>query len=94
MNTSVDWQTIKEYEEILFSQYKGIAKISINRPHKHNAFTPQTVKEMSEAMEYCRQEPSIGVIVLTGEGEERFVVEETKVSGGMGGMLEKIQYQD
>ncbi len=72
MQSNFPWQPIKEYQEILFSYYDGIAKISINRPHKRNAFTPQTVKEMSEAMEIARQDPKIGVIILTGEGGEAF----------------------
>ena len=46
MKSNFPWETIKEYKEILFQQYNGIAKISINRPHKHNAFTPLTVQEM------------------------------------------------
>ena len=51
MITKVNWETIKVYKEILFQFHQGIGKISINRPHKHNAFTPLTVQEMSEAME-------------------------------------------
>jgi naphthoate synthase len=66
------WKTIKEYEEILFSQFEGIAKISINRPRVHNAFTPLTVKEMIDAMNYCRESTEIGVIILTGEGGQAF----------------------
>jgi naphthoate synthase len=72
MTSNFPWKTIKEYKEILFQQYKGIAKISINRPHKHNAFTPLTVQEMSEAMELARQDTSVGVIILTGEGGKAF----------------------
>ncbi|MDF5689679.1 1,4-dihydroxy-2-naphthoyl-CoA synthase [Aquirufa aurantiipilula] len=72
MTSTFPWKTIKEYEEILFQQYNGIAKISINRPHKHNAFTPKTVQEMSEAMELARQDTAIGVIILTGEGGKAF----------------------
>ncbi|MBD2754346.1 1,4-dihydroxy-2-naphthoyl-CoA synthase [Spirosoma validum] len=72
MQSNYPWQPIKEYQEILFSYYNGIAKISINRPHKRNAFTPQTVKEMSEAMELARQDERVGVIILTGEGGEAF----------------------
>ena len=53
----IQWQTLKEYQEILYQFYDGIAKISINRPHKHNAFTPLTVQEMSEAMDLSRQDP-------------------------------------
>ncbi|MEY4539583.1 MAG: 1,4-dihydroxy-2-naphthoyl-CoA synthase [Bacteroidota bacterium] len=66
------WETIKEYKEILFSYQEGIAKISINRPHVHNAFTPLTVKEMIDAMNICRDDERIGVIILTGEGGKAF----------------------
>jgi naphthoate synthase len=72
MKSSYPWQTLKEYKEILFQQYNGIAKISINRPQVHNAFTPLTVQEMSEAMELARQNPDIGVVILTGEGGNAF----------------------
>ncbi|MFD2571870.1 1,4-dihydroxy-2-naphthoyl-CoA synthase [Spirosoma soli] len=72
MQSNYPWETIKEYQEILFSYYDGIAKISINRPHKRNAFTPLTVKEMSEAMELARQDERVGVVILTGEGGEAF----------------------
>jgi naphthoate synthase len=67
-----NWEQIKEYEEILFHQHNGIARISINRPHVHNAFTPLTVKEMIDAMNICREREDIGVIVLTGEGGKAF----------------------
>ncbi len=72
MITKINWETIKEYKDILFQFYNGIGKISINRPHKHNAFTPLTVQEMSEAMELARQDTRIGVIILTGEGGKAF----------------------
>ena len=72
MELAYDWQSIKEYEEILFQQFEGIARISINRPQVHNAFTPKTVQEMIEAMNYCRDTESIRVIVLTGEGGKAF----------------------
>jgi len=66
------WTTIKEYKEILFSFRDGIAKISINRPEKHNAFTPLTVDEMIDAMDICRNRTDIEVIILTGEGGKAF----------------------
>jgi naphthoate synthase len=72
MESQLKWQTIKEYQEILFQYYEGIAKISINRPHVHNAFTPLTVSEMSEAMELARQDENVGVVILTGEGGKAF----------------------
>jgi naphthoate synthase len=66
------WETIKEYKEILFQYYNGIGKISINRPKVHNAFTPLTIQEMREAMDHCRYDDRIGVIILTGEGGQAF----------------------
>ncbi|HEX8549550.1 MAG TPA: 1,4-dihydroxy-2-naphthoyl-CoA synthase [Cytophagaceae bacterium] len=72
MESKYAWSTLKEYEEIKFQYFEGIAKISINRPHKHNAFTPKTVQEMSEAMELSRQNQDVGVIILTGEGGQAF----------------------
>jgi naphthoate synthase len=72
MKSNYAWQTIKEYDEILFQSFEGIAKISINRPSKHNAFTPKTVSEMIDAMYLAREMPEVGVIVLTGEGGKAF----------------------
>lgn len=72
MNLKYSWKSVKEYKEILFQQYNGIARISINRPQVHNAFTPLTVQEMIEAMKYCRESTEINVIILTGEGGEAF----------------------
>jgi naphthoate synthase len=72
MSTTSQWETIKEYEDILFLLNQGIAKISINRPEKHNAFRPQTVKEMIDAMHICREDERIEVIILTGEGGKAF----------------------
>jgi naphthoate synthase len=67
-----EWKTIKEYKEILFTNYNGIGRISINRPHVHNAFTPLTVQEMIDAMNICRESADINVVVLTGEGGKAF----------------------
>lgn len=72
MSTAREWKTIKEYEEIKFDFYEGIAKITINRPRYRNAFTPDTVKEMCDAMLYCRNSADIFTIILTGEGDKAF----------------------
>lgn len=72
MSYKYPWQPIKEYKEILFHKYEGIARISINRPHVHNAFTPLTVKEMIDAMHLCREDEDVRVIILTGEGGKAF----------------------
>lgn len=91
MQSNYPWETIKEYKEILFSYYEGIAKISINRPHKRNAFTPLTVKEMSEAMEIARQDERIGAIILTGEGGEAFCSGGDQSVRGHGGYVGEDQ---
>lgn len=72
MKLKYDWKPVKEYEEILFHTYNGIARISINRPQVHNAFTPLTVQEMIDAMVICREDPEIKVVVMTGEGDKAF----------------------
>ncbi|MBX2945137.1 MAG: 1,4-dihydroxy-2-naphthoyl-CoA synthase [Cyclobacteriaceae bacterium] len=72
MNLKYPWKPIKEYKEILFHKYEGIARISINRPQVHNAFTPLTVQEMIDAMYICREDADIRVVVLTGEGGKAF----------------------
>jgi naphthoate synthase len=69
---AITWTPIKEFREILFTFHEGIAKISINRPQVHNAFTPLTVQEMIEAMDICRNRTDIGVVILTGEGGKAF----------------------
>ena len=84
---TVQWTPIKEYQEILFSFYDGIAKISINRPHKHNAFTPLTVQEMIDAMNICREDPTIKVIILTGEGGKAFCSGGDQSVRGVGGYV-------
>lgn len=72
MKAKFDWKPVKEYQEILFQKFDSIARISINRPHVHNAFTPLTVKEMIDAMNICRDDSDVRVIILTGEGGKAF----------------------
>ena len=67
-----NWTTIKEFEEIKFEYFEGIAKITINRPRYRNAFTPDTIKEIIEAMVYCRESQDIATVILTGEGDKAF----------------------
>jgi naphthoate synthase len=67
-----NWETIKEYKEIKFDFFEGIAKITINRPRYRNAFTPDTTLEMCDAMVRCREDAEISVVVLTGEGDKAF----------------------
>ncbi|MEO1690603.1 MAG: 1,4-dihydroxy-2-naphthoyl-CoA synthase [Cyanobacteria bacterium J06631_6] len=62
------WQTAKTYEDFFYQKWQGIAKITINRPHKRNAFRPKTVFEMYDAFVDAREDRSVGVIFLTGAG--------------------------
>ena len=70
--SNIKWETIKQYSEILFERNDKVAKITINRPEKLNAFTPVTVQEMIEAFSICRDDSTIGVIILTGAGDKAF----------------------
>ncbi|WP_411842087.1 1,4-dihydroxy-2-naphthoyl-CoA synthase [Salinicoccus sp. HZC-1] len=67
-----EWQTLKEYREIKYEFYNGIAKVTINRPEVRNAFTPLTVNEMIDAFTRARDDQNVGVIVLAGEGDMAF----------------------
>lgn len=67
------WNKVKDYEDIrLEKSADGIAKLTINRPEVRNAFRPQTVKEMLEALELAHEDPEVGVVILTGEGDLAF----------------------
>jgi naphthoate synthase len=78
---SVTWQAAAVYEDIRYELAAGedwapprptIAKITINRPEVRNAFRPETVIELIDAFERAREDPAVGVIILTGEGEKAF----------------------
>ncbi|MEH2012270.1 1,4-dihydroxy-2-naphthoyl-CoA synthase [Nostoc sp.] len=64
----INWQTAKTYEDILYQKNDGIAKITINRPHKRNAFRPKTVFELYDAFSNAREDTTIGVVLFTGYG--------------------------
>ena len=83
----IPWASLKTYEEILFDLYDGIARITINRPHKRNAFTPLTVQEMIDAMAICREDPRIQVVVLTGAGDKAFCSGGDQSVRGVGGYV-------
>ena len=68
----IEWESRGEYEDIHFEVGDGIAKISIDRPEVLNAFRPQTLIEISAALELAREDESVGVIVLTGKGTKAF----------------------
>src|SRR3954454_11944876 len=67
------WTTAHDFEDIRYeTSGDGIAKITIDRPEVRNAFRPQTVIEMSQAFELAREDPAVGVVILTGEGDKAF----------------------
>ncbi|SEH14894.1 1,4-dihydroxy-2-naphthoyl-CoA synthase [Thermoleophilum album] len=67
-----DWQAAAQYEDIRYELADGIAKITIDRPEVRNAFRPKTVVELADAFERAREDPDVGVIILTGEGPLAF----------------------
>ncbi|WP_239254246.1 1,4-dihydroxy-2-naphthoyl-CoA synthase [Listeria ilorinensis] len=88
---SFAWKTEKEYEEIKYETFEGIAKVTINRPHVHNAFTPKTVMEMIDAFNLARDNEKVGVIILTGEGEKAFCSGGDQKVRGHGGYVGEDQ---
>ena len=83
-----DWKPIKQYTDILFEQFEGIAKITINRPKVYNAFRPLTNSEMLDAMRICRERADIGVIILTGAGDKAFCSGGDQNVKGLGGYID------
>ena len=82
-----NWQTIKNFSDIKFEFFDGIAKITINRPKVYNAFRPETTMQMLEAMDYCRENKDVFVIVLTGEGDKAFCSGGDQNVKGKGGYI-------
>jgi naphthoate synthase len=68
----MDWTPSGEYADIRYETGEGIAKITIDRPDVRNAFRPRTTGELIQAFDVARDDPTIGVIVLTGQGSEAF----------------------
>ncbi len=61
-----NWKRVLDFNDIIYEKADGIAKVSINRPHKRNAFTPDTVDELIEAFRDAWADTSVGVVLLTG----------------------------
>jgi naphthoate synthase len=68
----IEWRPAGEHEDIRYETADGIAKITIDRPEVHNAFRPQTLIEISAALEAAREDNEVGVVILTGEGDRAF----------------------
>lgn len=63
-----DWKTVKKFEDITYKKRDGVARIAFNRPEVRNAFRPKTLFELEESLIDAREDNSIGVILLSGEG--------------------------
>jgi naphthoate synthase len=68
----IEWKSAGDYEDIRYEKCDGIAKVTINRPEVRNAFRPQTVNEMIQAFMDAREDPDVGVVILTGKGKNAF----------------------
>ncbi len=87
---AVQWQSAGEYADIRYELATGgdagIAKITIDRPEVRNAFRPETVVELMDAFERAREDPDVGVVILTGEGPDAFCSGgDQRVRAGSGG---------
>ncbi len=69
---TIGWTPVKSYTDIRLEKAEGIAKITIARPEVRNAFRPLTVDELIDAFHVVRQDPEVGVVILTGEGPDAF----------------------
>ena len=67
-----DWKETGDYQDISYATAESVAKITICRPEVRNAFRPQTLFELSRAFEAARDDPDVGVIILTGQGPHAF----------------------
>nr|WP_067520594.1 1,4-dihydroxy-2-naphthoyl-CoA synthase [Endozoicomonas ascidiicola] len=73
LDSGVIWENLSgDFQDVLYHQAEGIAKITINRPEKRNAFRPQTIVEIQKALESARFDESVGVVILTGAGDLAF----------------------
>jgi naphthoate synthase len=64
----INWETVKEYQDITYKKSQGVARIAFNRPEVRNAFRPKTVSELLEALVHVHEAQDIGVVLITGEG--------------------------
>ena len=85
----VQWTSAGDYSDIRYETSEGIAKITIDRPEVRNAFRPETVIELSDAFARAREDVAVGVIILTGAGDEAFCSGgDQRVRGDSGYMAE------
>lgn len=86
--STYDWKTCKNYQDIRFESFQGVAKLTIARPEVHNAFRPETIEELLDAMRRCRESKDIDVVILTGAGEKAFCSGGDQRVKGIGGYVD------
>lgn len=84
---SINWSTIKNYTDIKFDFFEGIAKITIDRTEVYNAFRPETNMEILDSLEICKERSDINVVVLTGAGDKAFCSGGDQNVKGIGGYI-------
>ncbi len=92
ITSAIDWRpaTVAAFRDILFEKAEGVGKITINRPHRRNAFRPETVEEMMTALHAARLDAEIGVVILAGAGTEAFCSGgDQKIRGDDGGYCDE-----
>src|SRR5437763_15543921 len=79
------WRSVRDFQDIKYEHFEGIAKITINRPEVRNAFRPETIFELQEAFAHVRDDSWIGVVLLGGEGPDACCAGGDQRIGGDGG---------
>src|SRR5258707_9780929 len=83
----VEWKQVRDYTDIIFEKAEGMGKITINRPEVRNAFRPETLTELIDAFNVCREDPEVGVVILTGAGDQAFCSGGDQRVRGQGGYV-------
>src|SRR5204862_5122702 len=88
---SIPWVPVfeRKFQDVKYEHFEGIARITINRPEVRNAFRPETVFELLEALEDAHEDPDIGVVLLTGAGDKAFCSGGDQTVRGHGGYVGK-----
>jgi naphthoate synthase len=83
----IEWSMVHEYTDVIFEKAEGIGKITINRPEVRNAFRPETLDQLIDAFNRCRDDQQIGVVILTGSGDKAFCSGGDQRVRGFGGYV-------
>ena len=87
--TTYNWQPIHDYEDITAEYCEGVGKLTLSRPEVHNAFRPQTITELLDAVQRCKESTQIDVVIITGAGDKAFCSGGDQRVKGIGGYVDK-----